>query len=92
MILTLEETKNFLKIDYDDEDAFLLSAIVAAESYLTNATGKKFDSSNNLAKVYYLCLINEWFKDRSLMQEQKVTARVRFTLQSILLQLQYAEV
>ena len=90
MILTLEETKNFLKIDYDDEDTFLLSTIVAAESYLTNATGKKYDSNNELAKIYCLCLINEWFKDRGLMEDDKVTTRVKFTLQSILLQLEYS--
>ena len=92
MILTLQEVKDFLKVDYEDEDPFLQDLIGASEQYLKNASEKVFDSTNKLARLYCKVLINEWFKDRSLMQEQKVTARVRFTLQSILLQLQYAEV
>lgn len=89
MILTLQETKEFLKVDYDDEDMFLQGLIQASEQYLKNATGKTFDSTNELAKLYCKVLVNEWFKDRCLMQDQKTSDKVRFTLQSILAQLTY---
>lgn len=92
MILTLQEAKDFLKVDYDDEDVFIQDLIIASEQYLKNATGKKFDSTNQLAKLYCKVLINEWFKDRGLMQDAKTSDKVRFTLTSILRQLEYCEV
>lgn len=91
MILTLEEAKDFLKVDYGDEDIFIQDLINASEQYLKNATGKTFDSSNKLAKLYCKVLVNEWFKDRGLMQDAKTSDKVRFTLQSILMQLKNCE-
>ncbi|HCL51417.1 MAG TPA: phage gp6-like head-tail connector protein, partial [Clostridiaceae bacterium] len=42
----LEEAKDFLKVDYGDEDIFIQDLINASEQYLKNATGKTFDSTN----------------------------------------------
>lgn len=90
-MLTLDEVKEYLKIDYDDEDILLIALIKAAEAYLFNASGKKFDEENELAKLYQMILVNEWFKDRGLMisssKKLNVNEKVRFTLQSIMLQL-----
>lgn len=88
MILTLEEVKEYLKVDYDDEDELLKELIEVAEEYLYAATGRKFDSTNKRAKLYCRVLVNEWYKDRSLTTD-KITKKVRFTLQSILTQLKY---
>lgn len=91
MILSLEEVKEYLKIDYDDEDNLLNDLILTAESYLYNATGIEYDSSNQLAKLYCRVLVNEWFKDRGLTMSASKTMNIidknRYTLQSILLQL-----
>lgn len=91
MILTLEEAKQFLKIDYEDEDSDIKILIKASELYLKNATGKVFNNTNPLAVLYCEVLVNEWHGDRSLMAKKEVSEKVRFTLQSILLQLQYSE-
>lgn len=88
----LKETKAFLKVDFDDEDILIGSLISASELYLKNATGKDFDNTNPLAVLYCKVLVYEWYKDKSLMAESKVSEKVKFTLQSILLQLQYSEV
>lgn len=90
MILTLQETKEFLKVDYEDEDIFIQSLINASEQYLQNATGKTFDSSNELAKLYCRVLVNDWFRDRSLTitgNALNVSDKVKYTLQSIFMQL-----
>lgn len=93
MILELQEVKDYLKIDYDDEDTLLNDLIIAAENYLYNATGKHYDSSNQLAKLYCRVLVNEWFKDRGLVmttsKNMNASEKIRYTLQSILLQLKY---
>jgi uncharacterized phage protein (predicted DNA packaging) len=89
MIVTLDDVKSWLRVDYDDDDADIQTLIDAAESYLFNATGVSFDSTNPLATLYCRVLIKDWYDDRDLMQDAKCSDKVRFTLQSIMMQLQY---
>ncbi|MDU6116091.1 MAG: head-tail connector protein [Paeniclostridium sordellii] len=91
MILTLEEAKKFLKVDFDDDDEEIQDCIDAAEEYLKDATGKEFTSENKRAKRYCKVLVNEWYKDKGLMEDGKVTKKVRFTLTSIITQLKYGD-
>ena len=81
MILTLEETKKYLKVDYDDEDEEIKD--------LKQATGKEFDSTNYLAKLYCKCLVYEWFRYKGVMGDKTVSDKTKYTLQSIALQLKY---
>lgn len=93
MIVTVEEAKSWLKIDYELEEvekSDIGMLVDGAESYLKNATGKTFDSTNFLAKLYCRALIVDWSENRVLMQDGKTSEKVRFTLQSIMLQLQYS--
>lgn len=89
MIISLDEAKLYLKVDFDDEDLLISNLIEASEMYLENATGKKFDENNKLAKLYCNCLIHEWYNNRSLMANKDVSDKVKYTLSSILLQLKY---
>lgn len=89
LIVSIDEVKSFLRIDTSDEDTDIQSLIDGAELYLKNATGKTFDSSNPLAKLYCKVLITDWHDNRSLLQDSKISDKVRFTLQSIMMQLQY---
>ncbi|MGY5268753.1 head-tail connector protein [Paraclostridium bifermentans] len=91
MILSLEEAKSFMKVDFDDEDEEIQDCIESAEEYLKEAIGKEFDSSNKRAKRYCKVLANDWYKDRGLMEDKKVSEKVRFTLQSIMTQLKYGD-
>lgn len=91
-IIDIHDVKTFLKIDYDDEDTIIEGLIMASELYLKNATGKEFTNKNSLAVLYCKVLINEWYNNRELMEKKNVSDKVRFTLQSILLQLQFCEV
>lgn len=90
MIVTLEEAKAWLKVDYNDEDTEIQLLIDSAEVYLKSSTGKDFDSTNFLAKLYCRVLISDWFENRGLMIDNKTSEKVRFTLQSIMMQLQYS--
>lgn len=87
MILTIGEAKEFLRIDGTEEDALLQTLISAAEKSLYNATGNTFDSANELAKLYCLVLVSDWYENREL--NEKVSEKVRFTVQSILTQLKH---
>jgi uncharacterized phage protein (predicted DNA packaging) len=88
MIVTLEEAKNWLRVDFSDDDALITTLINAAEEYLKNATGITFDATNHLAKIFCMTLIADWYENRELIG--KVSDQVRPILQSILAQLTYA--
>lgn len=90
MIVSIQKVKSWLKVDYNEEDDDIQDLIDAAETYLSNATGIIYDSSNALAVLYCKVLITDWFENRSLLiEDKKISDKVRFTLQSILMQLQY---
>ncbi|WP_300924838.1 head-tail connector protein [uncultured Clostridium sp.] len=91
-IIELKDAKEFLKVDYDDEDSIIEDLIIAAEIYLKSATGKDFTNENKLAVLYCKVLINEWYNNRELIYKKSESDKVRFTLQSILLQLKYSGV
>lgn len=90
MIVTLDEAKTWLKVDYSEEDSDIQFLVDSSEVYLKNATGKDFDNTNPLAKLYCRVLISDWYENRGLMVDNKTSDKVRFTLQSIMMQLQYS--
>lgn len=103
MILTLEEVKNHLRVDLDDDDKLITNLITAAQQYLENATGKEYpetDSDGNkidyeLEKVYLNLLIAYWYENRTAISSNKASAAAggapeefTFITRSLLLQLQ----
>ncbi|MGD6845238.1 head-tail connector protein [Bacillus infantis] len=90
MIIEVSETKRWLRLDDEagEEDETLEMLIGAAESYLLQATGKAFDSSNKQAKLFCLVLVTDWYENRELIGTGP-SDKVRFSIQSILTQLQY---
>lgn len=48
MILTLDEVKNYLRVDLDEDNALIQSFIAAAEAYLKNATGKEYPETDSM--------------------------------------------
>lgn len=88
-MIELEEAKTWLRVDGDDEDGTIEMLIGAAKEYLKNTTGREFDNENDLAKLYCLVLVADWYENRELIGSQP-SEKVRFTIQSITAQLQYA--
>jgi uncharacterized phage protein (predicted DNA packaging) len=87
MIVSLDEAKNWLRIDFNEDDALLTTLIGAAEEYLQNATGIEYDNSNHLAKLFCMVLISDWYENRELIG--KASEQVRPIINSILMQLTY---
>lgn len=88
MIVDLEIARQWLR-DPPEEDNDLIRLIIgAAEGYLKKATGREFDSANDQARLFCLVLITDWYEHRDLMGE-RVSEKVRFSIQSMLAQLQY---
>ena len=91
MILELSETKEWLRVDGSEEDATITMLIKAANEYLENATGRKFDNTNNQARLFCLVLVTDWYENRDLIGA-KPSEKVRFSIQSMLAQLQYCHI
>ncbi|QSB48769.1 head-tail connector protein [Parageobacillus toebii] len=87
MIISLDEAKEWLRVDHNDEDNMIQMLIKAAEKYLKNATGNTFDSSNELAQLFCLVLVADWYENREMIG--KVSDKIRHTVDSILAQLSY---
>ena len=94
MLISLEEIKNYSRIDTEEEDQMLQNLIVAAEDYLKNATGKKYpetDSDGNiidysLEKIYLSLLVSYWYESRTPVG--KTGEEFNRMTKSLLLQLQ----
>ncbi len=87
MIVTLEETRQYLRIDDSESDMLLISLIAAAEEYLKNATGNQFDSTNPLAKLFCWVLITDWYENRE--HTGKASEKTRPIVESMLAQLRH---
>lgn len=86
-ILTANEAKQWLRLDGSDDDAVIEILVGAAEAYLKNATGLTFTGSDHLAKLFCLVLVTDWYENRDLIGE-RASDKIRFTVQSMLAQLQ----
>lgn len=103
LIITLEEVKNHLRVDIDDDDELIKTQMAAAFNYLKNATGKEYpeileDGSTpdySEEKIYLLMLIAQTYENRKATSSNKASAAsgsspddFTFIARSLLLQLQ----
>ena len=85
--MDLAELKLFLRVDNNAEDALLTMLGSAAEKYLQNATGNQFENTNELAKLFCMVLVSDWYENRDMIG--KVGENIRPTIESLLSQLTY---
>ena len=60
----LASLKNYLRVDYTDDDELIKSLQSAAIEFVQNSTGKQYSSSD---KLYSLCvniLVAHWYENR----------------------------
>lgn len=88
MLITLDETKKYLRVDGDEENSLIESLISASETYLYNATGKEFDNTNQLARLFCLVLVVDWYENRGL-NVGRVGEKTRPVISSMLSQLNH---
>ncbi|MGO5072345.1 head-tail connector protein [Clostridium sporogenes] len=92
MILTLNETKNYLRIDYDDEDIILQLCIDNAEEYIRDAIDD-FDNKIQIerfqrkAKLLAMMLIQDMFDNRELMT--KDNEKYKYIARSFITQMRF---
>lgn len=89
MIVSLEEAKTHLRIDSDEDNTYIQSLIAASDQFIKNATGKTFDSTNQLAKIVILMIVADMYDNRT-MATDKVSTKTRELVSMMLIQLSYS--
>lgn len=90
MIIDLSFARKWLREPPEEDNDIIELIIGAAEEYLKNATGRRFDDTNNQARLFCLVLVTDWYENRDLIGA-KPSEKVRFSIQSMLIQLQNLE-
>lgn len=84
MILTLEEAKNKLRVDFDDDDEMIQSLIDSIPEFLYNKTGSRLDTEpiNPLVKTLAGFLICSWY-DGNFKDYDNIINNLLMTLTSM---------
>lgn len=67
-MLTLEEAKRYLKIDFEDDDEDIESFIEAAEAYIDSMVGTLYKEDEKAVKLAILLqkkLVNDMYENRN---------------------------
>ncbi len=84
--MELSLIKQFLKVDFDDDDNIISLTADAAEQYITAAVGScNYDDAR--VRILALVIITELYEKRSYSVE-KAGVRAQYTIRSIIAQLQ----
>ncbi|EQC1536948.1 head-tail connector protein [Clostridium botulinum] len=91
--MELNELKEYLRIEGEDEDITLSSLLFAAKSYIKNGTGLEEDmiKNNEILELYKLCLkllISHWYENRAIETTGPNFHKLSFSMDSILIQLE----
>lgn len=88
-MISLEEVKQYLRVDFDDDDKLLQNKIIEAEIYINLCCGteyKKYEDKVKIAKLLIKKIVNDLYENRGLYLEGKKTGydRVSSTILDIL--------
>jgi len=74
-VIALEQAKNYLRIDYDDEDDYVVTLIDASLIYIDSMVGENYKTDTNatkLADLLQLKLISDMYEERSTFMPNSV--------------------
>jgi uncharacterized phage protein (predicted DNA packaging) len=89
MELTLEQVKEYLRIEHSEEDIFLSSLLLSSEKFIKNATTQNASKEDELFKVAQRMLILHWYEDRNAVLIGVTSKTLEYALEAIFFQLSY---
>lgn len=87
----LEELKLYLRIDGEEEDAFLSSLITAAKAYIKGATGKEVDPANDLHKLAVFLYCAHQYENRNPVLVGTVVTSLDYSLKTLLHHIEWVD-
>lgn len=86
--MNVNEIKEYLRVDGEEETSLITNLQTAAENYLTNAGCTK-DYSNELYKLAIKLLVSHWYENRQIEQVGTNITKLEYSLDPIIAQLKY---
>ncbi len=90
-MLSLDLIKQYLRIDGNHEDELLEMLKTNAIHYINDSVDDmdwENEKALDKATLLILVLVSDWYENREYMHEGKISQGVRYTVHSLLLQLQ----
>lgn len=81
--MDLSTVKDFLKVDFEDDDSYILFLIDVAKEYITDSL-KFYDNTRQKQKYLLLTLIQDMYNNRSYTVKED--EKTRLIIRSIVLQ------
>lgn len=81
--MDLSIVKDFLKVDFEDDDSYILLLIDVAKEYITDSLGF-YDNTRQKQKYLLLTLIQDMYNNRSYTVKED--EKTRLIIRSIVLQ------
>lgn len=85
--LNLQYVKEYLKVDYVDEDILILGLISAAQSYVNTMLGFKVETMTAIPDeltIACLLIVSHWFENRQLQQAGTLGNEIKFAVNAII--------
>ena len=85
--MTIEEVKDYLRVDGDDDDNIIRIMMEASKEYIISAVGE-YDEEDKTANLF-CAIVQNMYDNRELMQSDiQQRKAIEYTFKSIILQLQ----
>ena len=86
--MTLEQVKDYLRVDGDDDDNTIQVMMEAAKEYIISAVGE-YDEEDKTARILFCAIVQNLYDNRELMQSDiQQRKAIEYTFKSMILQLQ----
>lgn len=91
MAFSLDEVKDYLRVEDDSDDVQITSMMEFAKNYIVDAVGV-FDETNPTAVMLAKAITQDVFDHRELMQsDQQQKKSIEYMYKSMIMQLQIAQ-
>lgn len=80
--ITLKTVKDYLRIDFDDDDAYLTQLIKLSKDYIYQQTGVEYNADDEVYNQAMLFCVSHFYGTKQPLTEKTVT-NVPFTFDSL---------
>lgn len=74
-MISMEETKDFLRVAFPDDDKLIERLILTAYEYLQSAVGQNFNRESERAKLLALVVVKDLYDNRGMSDKEGANVR-----------------
>ena len=82
--MTLDDIKNYLKVDHGEDDALIQSLIAAARQYIEKQTGKIYKPDDEVWNICIKLMVAHWYENRGIEVAGTIIARIGHTVDALI--------